>query len=317
MLFSPSCSSRYILGSEVELLEDKLAGWLGTRYAVGCNSGFGAHLLGLLSLGIGIGKRVAVPAFAPSAYIGTVIRQGAEPVLVDTAHDDFHMSPRALEKVLNSSIDAIVVHHLFGGAADMPSIMSLSEDIPVVEVLNYSLGSHIGGAYAGTFGALATSCLREETALGAYGDAGMVWTSRPELNEKLRRIRQENSSGSMHEDYVSGNFHQDTIHAAILLRKFEDWRRALGERRRRFIYLADAIHEQGIEEVCVPEFYHHDSTYFVIFAERRDALIAYLQSAGIQAKAWWAVPVYRQPGLRCLGYKKGDFPQAERAAERS
>jgi dTDP-4-amino-4,6-dideoxygalactose transaminase len=307
---------QYILGPEVDSLENTLAEWLQTRYAIGCNSGFGAYLLSLLALGIGRGNRIAVPAFAPAPYLGIIIRRGAIPVLVDISPNDFHLSPSALAKVMEP-VDAIVVHHLFGGTADMTTIMSIAGAVPTIEVLTYSLGAQIGKAHAGTFGTLATSCLREETTLAAYGDAGMIWTSDPDLNERLRRIRRENESGSMREDYVSANFHQDTIHAAILIRKFDKWRNLLKARRQLSTQLANALWRQKFSEIIIPEFHLRCATHFVVFAERRDELVTYLQSRGISAKAWWPVPVYKQPAFHNLGCKKGDFPEAERAAAMS
>jgi dTDP-4-amino-4,6-dideoxygalactose transaminase len=308
---------QYVLGPEVESLENLLAAWFDTQYAVGCNSGFGAYLLSLLALNIGRGKRVVVPAFAPAPYLGIITRRGAIPVLVDVAQHDFHLSPSALGRVMDKSIDAIVVHHLFGGTADMRTIMSLAGKVPTIEVLTYSLGAHIGEHRAGTFGTLATSCLREETTLAAHGDAGMIWTANPDMNEKLRRIRQEDASGSLCEDYISANFHQDTVHAAILLRKFDRWSRLLEARKQHSLHLSNAIKGQQLSEIIVPEFYTRNATHFVVFAEKRDELVAYLQSRGISARAWWPIPVYQQPGFRGLGCKKGDFPEAERAAAMS
>jgi dTDP-4-amino-4,6-dideoxygalactose transaminase len=308
---------QYILGPEVESLERKLASWLETRYAVGCNSGFGAYLLSLLALGIGRGKKIVIPAFTPAAYLGIITRRGATPVLVDVAANDFHISPTALANVLDRTFDAIVVHHFFGGVADMNTIVTLANSTPIIEVLTYSLGTRIGKDYSGTFGTLAISCLREETTLGAYGDAGIIWTNHSDLNERLRRIREESSLGSMHEDYISGNFHQDTIHAAILLRKFEGWVKSLEVRRQKSMSLAEAITKQNLSEIIVPDFYKYDATHFVILAEKRNELVAYLQSKDIPATAWWPIPIYQQPGFRSLGYRQGDFPEAERVAERS
>jgi dTDP-4-amino-4,6-dideoxygalactose transaminase/pyrrolidone-carboxylate peptidase len=306
---------QYVLGPEVKQLEDLLASWLKTRFAVGCNSGFGAYLISLLSLGLGKSSRVAISAFAPASFIGTLLRQGATPVVVDVAPNDFHMNPAKLVNKLDGTINTIVVHHLFGGAADIPAIVGLAGDIPTIEVLTYSLGARIGQDYIGTFGTLATSCLREQTTIGAYGDAGMIWTNNAELNERIRRIRAENARTGIHEGFVSGNFHQDTVHAAILFRKFDEWLKRIEERNRRALYFAREIKGRNLEQVTVPDFYQRHATYFVFLAKQRDALIDHLRARGTAATIWWPMPIYSQPGFYQLGHKKGDFPEAERIAE--
>lgn len=306
---------QYVLGPEVEQLEDLLADWLNTRFAVGCNSGFGAYLISLLSLGLGVGSRVAISAFAPASFIGALLRQGATPVVVDVAPNDFHMNPVELVNKLDSAINAVVVHHLFGGTADIPAIVGLAGDIPTIEVLTYSLGARIGEDHIGTFGTLATSCLREQTTLGAYGDAGMIWTNNAALNERIRRIRAENARTGIHEGFVSGNFHQDTVHAAILLRTFNRWLKRVEERNRQALYFAQEIQGRNLGQVTVPYFYQRHATYFVVLAEEREALLEHLRAQGIEATAWWSTPVYSQPGFNQLGHKKGDFPEAERIAE--
>ncbi len=308
---------QFVLGPEVERLEHLLAGWLQSNYAIGCNSGFGAHLLSLITLWIDAGSRVIVPAFSPSAHVGTVIRRNAIPVLVDVAPGSFHMDPSALASQLDGTINAIVVHHLFGSAADMDAIVRAASGIPIVEVLTYSFGARIGDRYAGTFGTLATTCLREETVLGAYGDAGMIWTNDVGLAEKMRHIRVENSWADAHEGFTSGNFHMDTVHAAILLRKFEGWQAASTQRTRQAALLVQALRERGLHEINVPEFYSRYTTCFVILAEQRDALVNDLQAHGVAATAWWPTPIHLQPGFRKLGYARGDFPEAERVSAKS
>ena len=306
---------KYILGPEVEKLEHVMARWLQTNYAIGCNSGFGANLLSMFSLNLKTGGQIVVPAFAPSDDVGLLLRQNLTPVLVDITPDNFQMDATELSSRVNDAIDAIIVYHLFGGTSDMHTIVELAGDIPIVEVLTYSLGARIGDRYAGTFGTLATTCLL--TTLGAYGDAGMIWTNESRLVEKIRKIRSENSKTDVYEGTTSGNFHQDTIHAAILLRKFGYWQKTMRQKSKQVGLFAQAILDREVHEVVVPEFYSRYATYLVVFAERRGELIAYLQKQGVIATAWWPIPIHLQPGFQHLGYTKGDFPQAERAAAMS
>src|SRR2546427_1586800 len=169
----------FILGPEVEMLEREMIRWLHAEHAVGCNSGFGAQLLGILSFDLELGAHIAVPALAPSDFIGVLLRKRFIPVLVDINTYDFQMNVSDLSRRMDEDerISAIIVHHLFGGTVDMQEVMNKAGNIPAIEVLTYSLGAHIAERYAGTFGTIATADLRTTIGSGAAGDAGMIWTN--------------------------------------------------------------------------------------------------------------------------------------------
>ena len=305
----------YILGREVALLEDRLAAYLGTRHAVGCNSGFGAHLLSLLTLGIGVGSNVLVSPFSPPSFAGAVVRRNANLYFADVDEDDFHISASALRGHI-ADVELLVVHHLFGGTADMPAICAVVDDVLIIEVLTYSFGAEIEpGRRAGTYGTVATCCLREETTLGAYGDAGMVWTDDTELAGKLREIRKEDEYHEVYSGIVAGNFHMDTLHAAILLRKLDRWAEDARLRREQVRLLRSAVSD--VDGLVVPGTEQDTATRFVILAEDRERLTQYLRGYGVRAEPWWPVPLHLQPGFAELGYAKGDFPNAESVAARS
>lgn len=304
------CQQRKILGPEVEALERKMAKWLQTKYAIGCNSGFGAHLLSLLALDLKPGARVAVPVFAPSDFIGTVLlRQHLTPVLIDINTHDFQMDVSELSRHIGDKIDAIIVYHLFGGTVDMHEVMDIADNIPVIEVLTHSLGAHIDDRYAGTFGTVATADLF--TTMRAWGDAGMLWTNNESLAEKICKIRSENGTTEVHTGIVSGNFHQHTIQAAFLLRKFEGWERKAKKRSEQITAFVLAMRDRRICEIAIPEFYNHYGTELVILADHRNELMEYLQERNIETSTWWPLPIHLQPGFQRLQHKRGDFPQAE------
>jgi UDP-2-acetamido-2-deoxy-ribo-hexuluronate aminotransferase len=306
---------RYVLGPEVTVLEERLARRIGTRHAIGCNSGFGAHLLSLLALDVGSGSRVLVSPFSPPSFAGAIVRCNAQLCLADVAPGDFHISPIAAKNRMTEA-DVVVVHHLFGGAADMPAICRVADDKTIIEVITYSFDTRVaGGTNVGTYGAVAVSCLRETTTLGAYGDAGMIWTNDGNLADRLREIRQEHTE--VYNGVVSGNFHMDTIHAAILVGKLEFRAEEFARRQERARTLISAISNSGAEGVVVPTWYGNMTTRFVILAEHRDELREHLEMHRIRAEPWWPVPLHLQPGFRDLGYSRGDFPNAEYIAAHS
>jgi len=226
------------------------------------------------------------------------------------------MDTSDLSRRVDSNTAAIIVHHLFGGSVDMKAVMDIADTIPVIEVLTHSLGAHIGERYAGTFGTIATADLRTTVGSGAAGDAGMLWTNNRPLAEKIRNIRHENSIAEMHIGIVSGNFHQDTIQAAFLLRKFEDWKEMARRQSEQITEFAQVMRDRRIFEIVIPEFYNHFGTILVILAERRSQLMAYLQRRDIETAIWSPLPIHLQPGFQSLGYKRGEFPQAEWVTER-
>ena len=306
----------FILGPEVEMLEQEMARWLQTQYAIGCNSGFGAHLLGILAFDLEPRAQIAVPVLAPSDFIGVLCRHRFRPVLVDVNTYDFQMDTSDLIRRVDGNTAAIIVHHLFGGSVCMKAVMDVIDTIPVIEVLTHSLGAHIGERYAGTFGTIATADLRTTIGSGAAGDAGMLWTNNRSLAEKIRNIRHENSMAEMHMGIVSGNFQQHTIQAAFLLRKFEDWKELARRQSEQITAFAQVMRDRRVFDIVIPEFYNHYGTYLVILAEHRHKLMTYLQKRDIESSVWWPQPIHLQPGFQSLGYKRGDFPKAEYVTER-
>ncbi len=302
-----------VLGPEVEMLEEEMAKWLQTKYAVGCNSGFGAHLISLLALDLQPGDRVLVPAFAPSDLVGILLRKKLKPVLIDIRADDFQMDVRELARHIDDTIKAIIVHHLFGGMVDMHEVMHVAGNIPVIEVLTYSLGARIGDRYAGTFGTLGTVDLL--TTMGARGDAGMLWTNDGYLAEKLRKIRVENVITEVYTGVESGNFHQDTVQAAYLLHKLGSWEKRARKRSEQITVFAQTVRDRKIREIILPAFYNQFGTNLVVLAENRSELAEHLHMQGIETSTWWPLPIHLQPGFQRLQHKRGDFPQAERVAK--
>lgn len=306
----------YVLGPEVTELENELARFIGTAHAIGCNSGFGAHLLSLLALNIGAESRVLMSPFSPSSYAGAVVRRNADVRLADVAEGDFHLGPEALAGQLDE-VDAIVVHHLFGGTADMPKISGPGATPPIIEVLTHSFGAYAGSTRAGTYGKLAISCLREEGGLGAYGDAGMIWTDDSLLADTLREIRKENETTDVYTGVVAGNFHMDTLHAAILLHKMKILDEAMYERQKKVAAMTERLLQCDLPDVVIPRQRGTRSTRLVILAESRNDLCDFLQGRRLAARPWWPVPLHLQPGFRFLGYHRGDFPESEHVAART
>jgi dTDP-4-amino-4,6-dideoxygalactose transaminase len=331
-------SQGFVLGLEVEALEQELAVRHGVPGAVGVSSGSDALLVALMALGIGKGDSVVTTPFTFFATAGAVTRLGAKPVFCDIEENSFNLSPDALERVLNHEIrekgnkrvKAVIPVHLYGQCADMDRINDLARDFGlfVVEDACQAVGSEYpsrdGIRKACSLGDAGTLSFYPTKNLGGIGDGGMVLTRNAELAEKIRALRVHGESRRYYYDTIGGNFRLDAIQAAALrvkLGHFDDWQ----EKRRA---LADAyslkFREAGLAKdswIVLPEAVYRDSgavhyhTYhqYVIRAKNRDGLQAGLKERGIGTAIYYPLGLHLQKCFADLGYRPGDFPVTEKA----
>jgi len=326
-------SQRFILGTEVESLEKELAEYCRTNFAIGVSSGSDALLVSLMALGIGRGDRVVTTPFTFFSTAGAVVRLGATPVFCDIQEDTYNMDPVKLRGVLErQEAKAIIPIHLFGQCADMEAVSALAEefDLSIIEDAAQAVGSEcpFNGEMrrACSLGEMGILSFYPSKTLGGCGDGGMVLTGHEELAEKLRTLRNHGARNQYFYDIIGGNFRLDELQAGILrikLKHLDSWH----DMRRRKAALYDRwLTEKdfpGSGHVRIPAAVHRDSgstdfhTYhqYVIRAERRDELRTYLKSKDIPTAVYYPLPLHKQTCFSDLGYKEGDFPVSERAAE--
>ncbi len=311
-------SGQLILGPQVEAFEKALAKLCGVKYAVGLNSGTDALILSLRALGVGPGDEVitAANSFVASASCAAVL--GAKPVLVDV-RDDYNMDPILLDRALTPRTKAVIPVHLTGRPADMGPILEICRrrSVPIVEDCAQAIRAEYRGKRVGSFGAAGCLSLHPLKTLNACGDGGAVVTDDAKLYEQVKLMR--NLGLQTRENCVvwSGNSRLDTVQAAMLLVKLkhlEEWTRA---RRANAAFYQTAL--AGIPGVVVPKdgpgekaVYHT----FIIQAERRDELKAFLAENGVDTAIHYPRPIHAQDAAKPLGYAPGAFPVAERQARR-
>lgn len=309
---------QFILGPHVERFEAELARVCGVRFAVGLNSGTDALILALRALGIGLGDEVITPANSFVASTSCVVLAGATPVLVD-AKDDLTIDPAAIERAVTPRTRAIIPVHLTGRPADMDAILAIAKKrrLFVVEDCAQAIAAEYRGKRVGSFGDIGCFSLHPLKTLNALGDGGAAVTNDPKLRDQLRLLR--NLGLKTRENCVvwSGNSRLDSVQAAMLLvklRYLDAWTEA---RRRNAAFYQRAL--AGIEGLIVPKDQPHEKAVyhtFIIQAERRDQLKAFLAERGIETAIHYPRPVHTQDAARSLDYKPGDFPVSERQAER-
>src|SRR5512139_1817646 len=232
-------TQQFILGSKVQALEETIARYCGTRYAIGVASGSDALLLSLMALGIGRGDEILLPPFTFFATAGSVSRLGATPVFVDIDPETYNIDPSRIEEKISPKTKAIIPVHLFGQCADMDPLLKIAKErkLFVIEDAAQALGAEYqpiageAGRRAGQMGDLGCFSFYPTKNLGAFGDAGMVVTDNPDLSEKVRLLRGHGSQPKYFHKWIGINSRLDTVQAAILLVKFKYLEKWTGERQ--------------------------------------------------------------------------------------
>jgi dTDP-4-amino-4,6-dideoxygalactose transaminase len=329
-------SETFILGPEVEKLEKAIARYCGVKYAIGVSSGTDALLVSLMALGVGPGDEVITTPYSFFATVGTIARLGARPVFVDIDPATYNMKPEDLEEVITSKTKAILPVHLFGQCADMALILAVAHryKLFVIEDAAQAIGAdYKDGCRAGAMGDVGCFSFFPSKNLGALGDAGMVVTQNPALADKIRTLRVHGSRERYYHKEIGGNFRLDALQAAFISVKLpflDEWTRA---RRKNAEVYREFFKDSGLLEgvppprvpLGLPEAVYkkdkithaHIYNQFIIRAPRRDALREHLLRNGIGTAVYYPLPLHLQDCFRSLGYKPGDFPEAERAAQES
>ena len=317
---------RFILGPEVQALEERIAAYCGTRFAVACASGSDAILLPLMALGVRPGDRVVTTPFTFFATAGSVAHLGATPVFVDIDPETYNLDPARLRDYLASRspaeiarIKAILPVHLFGQCAEMAEILAAAAPygIPVIEDAAQALGAEYEGAKAGSLGWCGTFSFFPSKNLGAMGDGGIVTTNDAALAEKLLMLRGHGASSTYIHPVVGINSRLDTLQAAVLLvklRYLDEWT----ERRRAHAAAYCSHIGAHLRGLAVPPAElpgrRHIYNQFTIRIPHRDPVRQALASLGVASAVYYPVPLHLQECFAHLGYRAGDLPHAETAS---
>jgi dTDP-4-amino-4,6-dideoxygalactose transaminase len=292
--------------------EENLAEFVGTKYAVGLNSGYDALHMSLRAVGIGPGNEVIVPAHTFVATCSAVANVGATPVLVDVAKD-FNIDVDKIEEVITSKTRGIIPVHLNGYMANMPRVMEIAEryHLVVVEDACQSLGSSIDGKKAGSWGSTGCWSFYPFKILGGYGDGGAITTDDPDIALFARRMRYNG------EDRHTGEYHGhgftcllDNLQAAFLdvkLRHLPSWisrRKQIAERYRKALSL--------IPDLMLPHYdkkgFDHVYQNYVVRSKQGDEFSNYLMKNGVEVLIQFRKPYYKHEALKLVD--RG-FPETE------
>lgn len=310
-------SQHFILGPEVKALEQEIARYCGRQFGVGVASGTDALILALCACGVGPGDEVIVPSFTFIATADSVSILGARPVFADIDPTTFCIAPEQIAKKITSKTKAIVPVHLYGQTADMDPILELAAryNLFVIEDTAQAIGATYKGRKAASMGDIGCLSFFPSKNLGAYGDGGMVVTDSEDIAKKLRSLRAHGTTKKYFSEVQGWNSRLDEIQAAILrvkLRYLDSWS---AERRERAAYYDHLL--QQVPSVTPPSTApsrEHVFHQYTVRVQRRDAVSRALAQHGIPSTVYYPVPIHMQPIYASLGYKEGDLPESERAA---
>lgn len=331
----------FIMGPEVQALENECAEYLGVRHAIGCASGSDAILLACMALDIGCGGghngRVLMPAYTFFSTAGSVWRLGAMPVFADIDPSTYNLDLDHARDVAKRTdkLAALMPVHLFGRAADMDAWLELGEElgVPVIEDAAQAIGTKdASGAMAGTRGAVGCFSFFPSKNLGGFGDGGLVTTNDDDLAHRLRLLRVHGMEPKYYHPMVGLNSRLDALQAAVLrvkLRHLESWHQG---RRANAEYYDHAFAEAGAKASGTPfaegeplplrtptpdraPARHIYNQYVVrVPAAHRDPLREHLKSKNIGNEVYYPVPLHLQACFAHLGGAAGDLPESESAA---
>jgi dTDP-4-amino-4,6-dideoxygalactose transaminase len=311
----------FILGARVADLEKDIQSYVGAGQAVGVASGSDALLLALMACGVGPGDEVVTVPYTFFATAGAISRLGAKPVFVDIKPDTYNIDSSRVEAAVTARTKAILPVHLYGQCAEMEPILHIAspKKIAVIEDAAQAIGASRRSRHAGTLGQVGCFSFFPSKNLGGFGDGGMVTTNDQALADRVRMLRVHGSRVKYVHEMIGMNSRLDALQAAVLrvkLKYLEEWTK--GRQRNAARYEALFKEANLLDRVTLPSVgveNRHVYNQYVIRVPRRDQLRTYLQEQDVGTEIYYPVPLHLQVCYRDLGYRRGSFPQAERAAE--
>ena len=301
---------KYILGPEVDELEERLTGYTGAKYCITCANGTDALQIALMALGVGPGDEVITSAFSYIASAEAAALLGAKPVYLDIEPSTFNLDCTLLEAAITSRTKAIIPVSLFGQCADMDSInaIAMKHGVPVIEDAAQSFGATYKGKKSCNVSTIATTSFFPAKPLGCYGDGGAIFTSDDTLAESLRQIARHGQIRRYHHEVIGVNSRLDTLQAAILLQKlaiFDEEVKRRQEVADTYNYLLEQVsgipsQDADLHLPTVPEGCSSVWAQYTLKLKNRDTVKSRLKSEGIPTTVYYPISLNRQSAVGSL-----------------
>ena len=308
--------SNYILGEEVQILEQELQKFTGAKHAITCSSGTDALLLALMAIDIQPGDEVITTPFTWISTGEMIALLKAKPLFVDIEPDTYNIDANLIEKAITKKTKAIMPVSLFGQPADMDKIQAIADKYNLKVIIDgaQSFGSTYNGKTDSNLGDISTTSFFPSKPLGCYGDGGALFTNDDELAEKARLFLAHGSKRRYDHEVIGINGRLDAIQAAILdvkLKYFESEVRLREEKGQNYI---DLLQDKGLQLPTIKEGRTSVYAQFTLQSENRENLLKKLNDNGVPTAIHYPTPLHLQKCYAFLNYKIGDFPISEKAA---
>lgn len=333
-------SQHFILGPEVQKLEEATNKYLHVKHSIGVSSGTDALLIALMAIDLKPDDEVIIPTYSFFATAGVVSRMNGKPVLCDIDPVTFNIDPAKIEALITKKTKAISPVHLYGQCADMDPIIEIAKkyNLRIIEDGAQAIGTQYkDGRYVGELGDIGCFSFFPSKNLGGFGDGGLVTAMDDELGERLRILRVHGGKPKYYHKIIGGNFRIDAIQAAVLnvkLPHLQSWTEGRQKNAEKYtkLFIENGLAEtegktsfDGKNKVLLPKPVYKDSgvknyhiyNQYVIRVENREGLRKFLTDNNIGNEIYYPVPFHLQECFQYLGYKKGDFPVAEFCADSS
>ncbi|MDO8603487.1 MAG: DegT/DnrJ/EryC1/StrS family aminotransferase [Candidatus Omnitrophota bacterium] len=312
-------SGAFILGEDVGLFEKEFAAYCDVKYGIGVNSGTDALFLACLACGIGKGDEVITPTYTYIATSFGISIAGATPVFVDTEEKTYNIDISKIEKAITKKTKAILLVHLYGHPADMDPVIEIARKykLKVIEDCAQAHGALYKNKKVGSLGDAACFSFYPTKNLGAFGDGGMITTNSEEVKDRALLLRDYGRKGR-YENIIKGyNSRLDTLQAAILrvkLKHLDEW----NEKRRKNATLYTKLFKETKMDITLPyeaDYAKHIYHQYAVRIKNRKEVMEKLADKGLCPLIHYPIPVHLQECYKELGYKRGDFPVAEKYCE--
>lgn len=303
---------RYIMGPEIEELEEKLADFVGVKHCISVASGTVSLEIALRALDISSGDEVITVPFSWISTAEVIMAIGARPVFVDIQADTFNMNPDLLEAAINENTKAIMPVSLFGQMPNMEEICKIASKykLPVIEDAAQSFGATRSGKSSCGASVIGSTSFFPAKVLGCYGDGGALFSDNSDLALRMRAIRNHGGIKRGYHDYVGMNGRFDTLQAGVLLAKLKYFKGELKARAR-----IGARYSELLKDVCETPAIDQSNTHvygqYTIKIDKRDELKNNLQKAGIPTAVYYSTCLHEQPVFSSVGGRWGDYPVSE------
>ena len=342
-------NAQYIMGENVKQFEKEIANKIGVKHAITVGNGTDALIIALKSLGIKEGDEVITTDYTFFATAEAIRFVGATPVFCDVELDTYNIDPSQIEEKITDKTKAIICVHLFGNACKMDQINDIAKrhNLYVVEDAAQAINSQYKGKNVGNLGDVACFSFFPTKNLGCFGDGGMITTNDDDLatiiralkvhgsgengmkayailnDEEVEIVEQNSGDNTVYNplkyyNYLIGhNSRLDEIQAAILRIKLKHLDEYTENRRSISHKYIDALKNTSLVMPTETEGGKHVFHLFILQSENREEIESKLKEKGIATGTYYKVPMHLQKAFNDLGYKKGDFPNAEYLSERT